>query len=424
VRTVQRRASPGIVERVYDAQPLITAPALQVRTCILVAGMHRSGTSAATRVINLLGADIAGDLVDGIPGDNDRGFWESHATYRLHDRLFAALGSAWHYPYPLPDGWQQTDAAREARRAIREHLETQFGGSRLFVVKDPRMTRVLPLWLEVLDGLAIAPLIVIPVRNPLEVATSLERRDGLPLAQALLVYIQGNLAVEQASRGRPRIFQLYDELISDWRPFAAKLGRSGGSQANALGPAVAGEIDSFLSADLRRNRATRASLASVPAGAALVAEIYDRMVEAAASGDETLLRACFDRVREHLWETAKLFGAVASAQAKDQRAEVAGLETKMAAEVARRDAHLDALQAQLRDHQARAEEMAAELHRRNAEIRELRAQVGALDASAAEATRAQAVANEQISAMLRSTGWRVTAPLRIVGGLVKSVLRR
>jgi len=54
----------------------------QAPTCIIVAGMHRSGTSATTRVINLLGADIASNLVAGIPGDNDRGFWESHTTYR------------------------------------------------------------------------------------------------------------------------------------------------------------------------------------------------------------------------------------------------------------------------------------------------------------------------------------------------------
>src|SRR5262249_55062854 len=38
----------------------------QARTCILLAGMHRSGTSATTRVVNLLGTDIASDLVAGI----------------------------------------------------------------------------------------------------------------------------------------------------------------------------------------------------------------------------------------------------------------------------------------------------------------------------------------------------------------------
>jgi hypothetical protein len=354
--------------------------------------MHRSGTSAMTRVVNLLGADIAGDLVDGIPGDNDRGFWESHATYRLHDRLFAAFDSAWHDPYPLPDGWQEADAAREAKRAIRDHIDREFAISRMFVVKDPRMTRVLPLWLEALDELAIAPVIVIPFRNPLEVAASLERRDGLTPARSLLAYIQCNLEVERASRGRRRMFQPYDDLISDWRSFAEKLACSGGPDAKALSPAIAGDIDSFLSADLKRHQATRASLASVPTGAAMLAEIYDRMVQAAATGNETSLRAYFDRVREGFGEMAKLFGTVASAQAKDHRDEITRLKAKAGAEIARRAA----------------------------ETNELRAQVNALEARAEDAARAQAAADQEISSMQRSTSWRVTAPLRAIGRLVKA----
>jgi Glycosyltransferase WbsX len=243
---LQDGTSPGIVERPSTTRGAVTTPALPARTCILVAGMHRSGTSATTRVINLLGADIASDLVASIPGDNERGFWESATTYALHDRLFTSLGSAWDDPYPLPDGWQETDAAREAKRAIREHLDREFADSRMFVVKDPRTTRILPLWLEVLDELSIEPVIVIPFRNPVEIALSLERRDRLPLAQSLLCYIQGNLEVERASRGRRRIFQLYDDLISDWRPFAEKLANIGGPDGKALSPAVVGELDRFL----------------------------------------------------------------------------------------------------------------------------------------------------------------------------------
>ena len=365
----------------------------RLRTCILVAGMHRTGTSATARVVNLLGADIASNLVAAIPGDNDRGFWESHTTYELHDRLFAALDSAWHDPFPLPGGWRETDAAREAKRAIRDHIVKEFTDSRMFVVKDPRMTRVLPLWLEALDELSIEPIIVIPFRNPIEVAASLERRDGLPLAQSLLGYIQGNLEVERASRGRRRVFQLYDDLVSDWRPFAEKLATIGGPDAKALGPAIAGEIDSFLSADLKRQRASRASLASVPEGATLAA-MYDQMIRAAATGDDAALRACFDRVRERVWETANLFRAVALAQAKYFRDEIARPEAKTTGD-------------------ARG---------RSTELEELRAQVRALEVRARDAARAYAIANEKISSMLGSTSWRVTAPLRAVGRLAKSAL--
>jgi hypothetical protein len=266
----------------------------------------------------------------------------------------------------------------------------------MFVIKDPRMTRVLPLWLEVLDERAITPIIIITFRNPLEVAASLERRNALSLANSLLVYLQGNLAVELASRGRRRLFQRYDDLISDWRSFVDKLANIGGPDATVLTPAMAGAIGSFLSPNLQRQHASRESLASLPAGAAVLAEMHDRMAHAAATGDETALRACFDHVRERIWETAKLFGAAASARAQEHRAEIARLEAKATGEA----------------------------RRAGAETEQLRAQVRALETRLRDAARTQATANKEIAGLVESTSWRVTAPLRAVGRLVRTARSR
>jgi hypothetical protein len=49
---------------------LEVATPVRKKTCIIVCGMHRSGTSAAvTRVVNLLGADIACDLLPAVAPD-------------------------------------------------------------------------------------------------------------------------------------------------------------------------------------------------------------------------------------------------------------------------------------------------------------------------------------------------------------------
>jgi hypothetical protein len=45
------------------------------RHLILVAGMHRSGTSALTRAINLAGVPLPNDLKGASPNNQD-GFWE------------------------------------------------------------------------------------------------------------------------------------------------------------------------------------------------------------------------------------------------------------------------------------------------------------------------------------------------------------
>jgi len=118
--------------------------------------MHRSGTSAVTRVVNLLGADIASELMPPQP-DNVRGFWEPLPVADIHDRLLKAFGSAWDDPFPLPDRWTEADAAQRAKRRLAGEIRKDFADSALFVVKDPRITRLLPMWLEILDELAIEP---------------------------------------------------------------------------------------------------------------------------------------------------------------------------------------------------------------------------------------------------------------------------
>ena len=90
----------------------------QKPTCIIVAGMHRSGTSALTRVVSLLGAAITRDLMPPYPGNNDTGFWESNEIVRIHDRLLHAIGGSYADPLPLPDRWSETEAALQAKWQI------------------------------------------------------------------------------------------------------------------------------------------------------------------------------------------------------------------------------------------------------------------------------------------------------------------
>jgi hypothetical protein len=86
------------------------APNARQRTCVIVAGMYRSGTSATARVVNLLGADITKELVPASIGNNDRGFWEPIRIVKIHDRLLDALGSSCDDPLPLPERWLKSAA--------------------------------------------------------------------------------------------------------------------------------------------------------------------------------------------------------------------------------------------------------------------------------------------------------------------------
>ena len=68
-----------------------------------------------------------------------------------------------------------------------------WSASSLFVVKDPRISKLLPLWIELLAEIDVDLVVVMAFRNPLEVAESLAKRDLMPLASSLLLYFTSYL---------------------------------------------------------------------------------------------------------------------------------------------------------------------------------------------------------------------------------------
>ena len=74
-------------------------PANASARALLVLGMHRSGTSALTRTLSLLGAALPQQLMGAKEENNALGFWEPQAVYELNEALLRQLGSRW-------DDWQ------------------------------------------------------------------------------------------------------------------------------------------------------------------------------------------------------------------------------------------------------------------------------------------------------------------------------
>jgi GT2 family glycosyltransferase len=222
------------------------------RRALLVLGMHRSGTSALARTLNLLGVDLGSGL--SIPAEDNRlGFWEHAKVVAIHETLLRDLDSSWHDTHALPENWTATAAARKARLAIAELVENDFADSPLWAVKDPRLCRLVPLWKEVLDGLDIAASAVFAMREPGEVARSLEARDSLAPGSTRLRWFEHFAEAEHATRGLPRTLVLYEDLLTNWRRTLKKAGADLGL-AWPVGLEVAGRgIDSFLSKDERHH---------------------------------------------------------------------------------------------------------------------------------------------------------------------------
>lgn len=223
------------------------------RTGVLVLGMHRSGTSALTRLLNLHGAALGDELMPA-RCDNPTGFWEHSAAVAIHERLLAALGRAWDDPRALPSDWLEHPAAREAQAGIGALLDREFAGHPAWAVKDPRLCRFVPLWRRAMAERGIDAVAVFALRHADEVAASLEARDGLPRGVGHLLWARYLLDALAGSEGMARHAIRYDALLADWQGAVRAFVDATGLRLPH--PADPDTVTAFLSPTLRHHAAT------------------------------------------------------------------------------------------------------------------------------------------------------------------------
>ena len=171
--------------------------------------MHRSGTSALTGVLSLLGADLGSNLMAPDELQNPKGFFENNFITNLNDAILQKNSSAWDDIFFNPTNVEFQNYSQ----TLIDIIDNQFSESQLFAIKDPRLCLLLPLYIETLKKININFKIVIPLRDPNEVAGSLEVRNKFGRDKSLLLWMQYNLFAESFSRGHPRIFYEFTDLL-------------------------------------------------------------------------------------------------------------------------------------------------------------------------------------------------------------------
>ena len=184
------------------------------RTCILILGMHRSGTSALAGCMSLLGFYPGKNL---IPPDesNKKGYFENNILNQYNDKLLEGLYARWYDTLFLPDEWWKEETIISEQKKLKNILETEFGTEEKILIKDPRISVLLPYYLDVLSQLNITPKVIISYRHPFEVANSLRKRDNLSMSKSLLLWMDAILKAELYSRSFPRIFLYFNSLLED-----------------------------------------------------------------------------------------------------------------------------------------------------------------------------------------------------------------
>ena len=257
------------------------------RRALVVLGMHRSGTSALTRMLGLAGARLPSHLLaaeGGLPmdGNSEAGFWESRSLMLLHEEALESAGSAWDDLCDVPSSWFDSEDAENFTRRLAETLEAEFEASPVFVAKDPRISRLAPLWKRALREMEVEASWMISLRNPLDVAASLTRRDGFAQAKGLLLWLSYMLSAERHTRHEPRFFVSFEDLLEDWREVASRIGEA--SELSWLYRSLLGaaeEIDGFLAPRLRHHASTAQEVESSREVPQWVKDVFQWMVQAA-----------------------------------------------------------------------------------------------------------------------------------------------
>lgn len=149
---------------------------------VVVLGMGRSGTSSVTRMFANAGFFVGSDdeLMPATEA-NATGHWENLRIWRLNEQLLEQFGASWFDPPSVEEQMAARERATRLFDAEIERLANKAQGMPI-ALKDPRIGVMLPLWGPMLHR-RFRPVLV--VRDPCEIAQSLHRRDGTPLAFAI-----------------------------------------------------------------------------------------------------------------------------------------------------------------------------------------------------------------------------------------------
>jgi len=367
------------------------------RRAILVLGMHRSGTSAITKLLGICGARLPKNPL-AASEMNRKGFFESDPIYRLHVELLEEIGTSWDDLAPLNDSWLASPIAAHYIERMASIVEDEFGDAPLIVVKDPRLCRLVPFWREVLGSLEIEPCFVLPIRNPLEVAASLEQAQGIPPLKGLLLWLQYFLQAERDSRSGPRAFLTYDRLLDDWRAVVRKLGRDLDLSFPRLSRRAAAEGDEFLTRTLRNQTRAPDDYADREDVVDWVKEVYAWAQRAAKSRPASVRR--LDQIWAAYCVAEVAFGPVVahSQLDRDNRKQEA---QQLLAEVTELKQEIGELQGQLVPRE-RLDQLYDEAHTKEKQVADLVECIKLMLAWIANSTPAGQQAHERLESLMKS----------------------
>lgn len=294
--------------------------------CLLVCGMHRSGTSALAGALERAGVNLGQNLMVAQSDDNERGFFEDLDINALNNDFLEDIGFAWDDLRPLQLGQCSPLSLERFNHRLQNQIHSSFPNQNLWATKNPRISLILPLWRRALRELSLNAGCVISVRKTAAIAESLKKRNGFSPLKSGILTLHYYLSAERGSRGIPRAFVGYEELLANPKQVLAEL-------ANTLEfqwpNSELSEVQGFVSADLNHHDEAEYSEGVLPQELQETLRELDALLTASAAESDRNFQNDFDGLGQRFKTFLKQYDPLIFESLFSARSEISVLRREM-----------------------------------------------------------------------------------------------
>ena len=220
----------------------------------VVMGMHRSGTSMMNGLMSKMGCYVGtpeelGDIENIV---NPKGYFERLDVHDLCEAVINTMGLQWFQAHHIKKDTMPKPILKGSNFKFNKIVNTLNDISDCWSIKNPRLSSLMPLWIDLLDD----PIFIHVFRNPLEVAKSIHKRNNFPIDFCLNLWEVNVLDCLHNTIGKRNFKIMHRDLI--FKPYETV-----GALYENLKPHITSknfhapskeDIEDFVEVSLYRNR--------------------------------------------------------------------------------------------------------------------------------------------------------------------------
>lgn len=185
--------------------------------------MHRSGTSAFTKLISEFGFDL-GTRILGADYSNPKGHFENLAIQDFNEQVMKSKRVSWESLNTLRFDSNELGCAI---KNLKNLIVSELYSKNSIVIKDPRIPFLQEIWIKTLKELQEVNVQFLCVfRNPNAVSDSLYKRNGLTDLYSYLLWLRSNINIIKMSYSFESCFVHYDDLFYDFEKVIKSIERN------------------------------------------------------------------------------------------------------------------------------------------------------------------------------------------------------